>query len=63
MTKRNARYEHNRQVFEFLRLMRKNDPDKYYEVVRKYPVISFKKLQQIQRNETLVCDLGERREE
>lgn len=51
-------YDHNREVTEFLKLAKKQDPDKYQKTMEKYPVINRRKFIQIQKFERSFSNIG-----
>lgn len=54
-----ARHEHNKRVNEFLREAREQDPKKFYDVLRRNPVVNSKKWKQIREREVPFSALGE----
>ena len=47
------------QVNEFMRKCREEDPDKYYSVLKEFPVVSWKRWKKINDMEIPFCDLDE----
>lgn len=55
----NARYEHNKRVNDFLKEARSKDPKKFYDVLRRNPVVNSKKWKRIRNTEVPFSALGD----
>lgn len=57
--KQSARHEHNKRVNDFLREARDKDPKRFYDVLKRNPVVNSKKWKQIREREVPFSALGD----